>query len=147
MRDKQETTGTADWHPHEYSPGANPHNDGSDNPLGLAPVVQAPPEPDGAQTGNTATDRGGAASGAGAGSRADKADLAHKADQAAAVTGQPPAGHAVEALGAGTGTSDSSGGGGGGNATSSGGSAGNSGTASGGGGKRHAGGNTAGSNT
>jgi hypothetical protein len=85
------TTPAPGWSQPEYSPGANPHNDGSENPLGLAPVAQEIPQPPGAETGHKATDRGGAASGAGAGSRDDKSDLKFKTEQAEAVTGQPPA--------------------------------------------------------
>jgi hypothetical protein len=85
---------TPGWSQPEYSPGANPHNDGSDHPPGLPPEegkgkkARAKAEPPaGAQTGNEATDRGGAASGAGAGSDDEAADLAHKAEQAERVHG------------------------------------------------------------
>lgn len=90
--DDDKPTATPGWSQPEYSPGANPHSDGSEHPLGLGPVDQEIPTPPGAETGHKATDRGGAASGAGAGSRDDKADLKFKNEQADAVTGQPPAG-------------------------------------------------------
>lgn len=77
---------TKAWSQPEYSEGANPHNDGSEDPPGLEPSGDPTGglsegqtgQPEGAQTGIRGTDLGGAASGAGAGSKLDKEDLAYK---------------------------------------------------------------------